>query len=108
MYQNKVTRKSTHIFLAATVAFFIVLSLMWTIAVDLTTGLVLGVFVTIPAAIFGWFVLSLVLYLRGKKRDDDDLPALKSRLTVAIILLAFLAAVVAALFGFFAMAIQYM
>lgn len=108
MHQNKVTRKSTPIFFAVTVGFFIILSLIWAFTVDLTTGLFLGVMVTIPAAIVGWFVLSLVLYLRAKKRGDDDLPALKSRMTVASILLAFLVVVIAALIGFFAMGIQYM
>ncbi len=108
MYQNKVTRQSTHIFVAAAVGVFVLLSLIWTIAVDLTTGLVLGSFVTIPAAIVGWFILSLALYLRAKKQGTYDLPDLKSRLTVATILLAFLAALIAALIGLFAMAISHM
>lgn len=108
MYPNKGIRKSTSIFFAVTVGFFIALSLMWTITVDLITGLVLGVFVTVPAAILGWFVLSLVLYLRSKRRDDADLPALTSRLTVAGILLVFLVGTTVALIGFFAMAISHM
>lgn len=108
MYQNKVIRRSTHIFVAATVGVFVLLSLIWTIAVDLTTGLTLGAFVTIPAAIVGWFILSLVLYLRAKKRGDDDLIALKSRLTAATVLLVFLVAMIALLIGFFAMAISHM
>lgn len=108
MYQNKVTRQSTHIFVAVAVGVFVLLSLIWTIAVDLTTGLVLGAFVTIPAAIVGWFILSLVLYLRAKKRGDDDLTALKSRLTAATVLLVFLVAMIALLIGFFAMAISHM
>ena len=108
MYQNKVTRRSTHIFVAATVGIFVLLSLIWTIHIDLVTGLFLGVMVTIPTAILGWFILSLVLYLLAKKQEGDDVTALKSRLNVAGILLAFLVAVIAALFGFFAMAIHYM
>lgn len=108
MYQNKVTRQSTHIFVAVAVGVFVLLSLIWTIAVDLTTGLALGAFVTIPAAIVGWFILSLVLYLRAKKRGDDDLIALKSRLTAATVLLVFLVAMIALLIGFFAMAISHM
>ena len=108
MYQNKINRKSTSVFLYAVVGLFVALSLLWTIAEDLTTGLVLGMLVTIPSAIVAWFVLSLVLYLRAKKAGSPDLPSLSSRLTVASILLAFLIAVIVVLMVLFAMAIKYM
>ena len=108
MNQNKKAVRATPIFFAAVIGVFVTLTLLWTIAVDLTTGLALGAFVTIPAAIVGWFVISLVLYLRAKKKGGGDLTALKSRLTVATVLLAFLVVMIALLIGFFAMAISHM
>ena len=104
MFQHR----STPIFISAVCTLFAVLTLVWTLMVDLTTGLFLAVFVTIPTAILGWFILSLILYLRGKRRGDEKVPALKSRLTVATVLLVFLAVMIALLFGFFALAISHM
>lgn len=108
MYQNKITRKSTPVFAASVVGLFVALGLFWTIAVDLTTGFFLSACVTIPAAILGWFILSLVLFLRAKKRGDDDLPELKHRLRTSVILLIFLAVMIALLMIFFACAISHM
>ena len=108
MYQNRITRRSTPIFAAAAVGLFVILGLVWTVAVDLTTGLFLAAIVTIPASVTGWFILSLVLYHRAKKHGDADLPALTHRLHVATGLFVFLLAMVALLFAFFAMAIGHM
>ena len=108
MNTNRVIRKSTVVFFAVVAAVFTALTLYGSIGVDLTTGIFLGGCVTIPTAILGWLVLSLVLYLRAKKQSSDDLPALKSRLQVAIALLVFLAIVIAALIGCFALAISHM
>lgn len=109
MNSNSICRKSTSVFLIAALGLHVLLSIMWTVATnDLTMGLLLAALVTIPAAILGWFVLSLVLYLRSKRRQDEDVQQLKSRLIVAIVLLIFLAGIIAALIGFFAMAIAHM
>ncbi|MBQ9779794.1 MAG: hypothetical protein IJW00_02500 [Clostridia bacterium] len=108
MDRHYVIRFSTSIFFAVTIGVFAALTLLWAITVDLTTGLVFGAFVTIPAAVLAWFILSLVLYLRAKKRGDDDLPALKHRLKTSVILLIFLAVIIALLVAFFAYAISHM
>ena len=108
MDQNKIIRKSTSVFIAATVGLFAILSLLWTITVDLTTGLVLGMFVTVPSAIVAWFILSLVVYLQAKRKGSKDISALSLRLTVASVLLAFLLLIAVVLTVFFAMAIKYM
>ena len=101
-------RTSTTVFAAVVGGVFAVITLIWTIVYSLTAGLVFASALTLPPAVLGWFILSLVLYLVGKKRGDADLPALKSRLSVASGLLVFLLIVIAALVVFFAMAIMYM
>ena len=108
MNRPPIVRKSTTVFLAVTVGVFAALALLWTIIVDLTTGLFLAVCVIFPAGILAWFILSLVLYLRAKKQGDDDLPALRHRMKTALILLIFLAAMIVALICFFAYAIGHM
>lgn len=108
MNQYKITLLSTRIFTAVTVGLFALLAIIWTVAVDLTTALALATFVTLPAAIVGWFVLSLVLYRRSKRLGDKETPALKARLRTATVLLVFLAVVCALLVAFFAMAIGHM
>ena len=101
-------RTSTTVFAAVVGGVFAVITLIWTIVYSLTAGLVFASALTLPPAVLGWFILSLVLYLVGKKRGGEDVPALKSRLTVAAGLLVFLLAVIAVLVVFFAMAIMYM
>ncbi len=108
MDPNRIIRKSTSVFLAVTVGVYAILALIWTIGSDLTWGLIFSAFVTIPTAILGWFILSLVLYRRAKKQGTDDLPDLKSRMKVATGLLVFLVVMIALLIGFFAMAISHM
>lgn len=108
MTYNYIFRKSTTVFFAVTVGLYAVLALYWTITISLISGLLLGACAIIPIAIVGWFILSLVLYLRAKKRGDDDLPDLKHRMKTAVILLIFLAALIAALIAFFAYAIGHM
>ena len=107
--------KSTLYFLIAVLAVFggiTLVNLLYALAmglgIDLAEALILPCILTIPAAIIGWFILSLVLYLRAQKQVSPDLPALKSRLTVASVLLGFLIAVVTALVAVFAMAIAFM
>ena len=101
-------RKSTAVFCAAVAGFFAVLFLILLFTVSITAALILGALLTIPAAIIGWFILSLVLYNRVRRKENDEVPPLKARLTVATVLLVFLVIVVAALFGLFAMAIMFM
>ena len=101
-------RTSTTVFAAVVGLVFSVITLIWTIVYNLISGLVFATVLPLPPAVLGWFILSLVLYLVGKKRGDADLPALKSRLSVASGLLVFLLIVIAALVVFFAMAIMYM
>ncbi len=108
MNRTPLVRKSTSVFIAVTVGAYAALVLLWTVTIDLITGLFLGVCVIIPAAILAWFILSLVLYHRAKKRGDDDLPQLRHRMKTAVILLIFLAVMIAALIGFFAFAIHHM
>lgn len=108
MDPDRIIRRSTSVFLAATVGVYAILAFIWTLTADLTTGLIFSAFVTIPAAILGWSILSLVLYLRAKKRGDNDLPDLRSRMRVATGLLIFLAVMIALLIAFFSCAISHM
>lgn len=108
MKQPGIISRSTSIFASVIVGLFIAVAFIQTVVTDLTTGLFTGAVVTIPAAVIGWFVLSLVLYCRAKKRGDIDLPERKSRMKVATALLLFLVAVILALIVFFAMAVSHM
>ena len=108
MNPNRLIRKSTSIFFAVILGAFLALALYMTIASSLAWGLIFSTLVVFPGAVLGWFVLSLVLYLRAKKRQSDDLPDLKARMQTAIGLLVFLAVMIGLLIGFFAMAISHM
>lgn len=101
-------RKSTAVFCAAVAGFFAVLFLVLLFTVSITAALILGALITIPAAIIGWFILSLVLYNRVRHMENDEADSLKARLTRATILLVFIVITAAALFGLFAMAIMFM
>ena len=101
-------RKSTAVFCAAVAGFFAALFLVMIFFMNVLASLIWSAVLTVPAAIIGWFILSLVLYNRVRWKENDEVPPLKSRLTVATILLVFLVIVVAALFGLFAMAIMFM
>jgi hypothetical protein len=100
--------RSTKIFLQAALALFLVQSVLWIFAASLPANFLMACLGTLPPAVIGWFILSLVLYLRAQKQVSPDLPALKSRLIVASVLLGFLIAVVTALVAVFAMAIAFM
>ena len=104
MFQHR----STKIFLLAALILFLVQSVLWCFAAGLPANLLMACLGTLPPAILGWFILSLVLYLRAQKQASPDLPALKSRLTVATVLLGFLIAIITALVAIFAMAIAFM
>ena len=108
MNPNRLIRKSTSIFIIVILGAFLALALYMTIASSLAWGLIFSTLVVFPGAVLGWFVLSLVLYLRAKKRQSDDLPDLKARMKTAIGLLVFLAVMIGLLIGFFAMAISHM
>ena len=81
---------------------------MGTVGYSIWNGLLIATALLLPVAIPTWFILSLVLFLRAKKRGDDDLPALKHRLKTSVVLLIFLAVMIALLFAFFACAISHM
>lgn len=100
--------KSIPIFFAAAFGLFVVLALLWSTSMNLFTGLFLAMANTLALAMPGWFILSLVLYLRGKKRGDDDLPTLKVHLAVASAFLVLSAVTFALLVGFFALALTHM
>ena len=107
--------KSTLYFLIAVLAVFggmtlvnLLYALAMGVGIDLAEAMILPGILTIPAAIIGWFVLSLALYRRAKQSEDASLPALKTRLTVACILLALLIAIIIALVVVFSMAIAFM
>ena len=101
-------RKSTAVFCAAVAGLYAILFLIFLFSVSITAALILGALITIPVAIVGWFILSLVLYNRVRRKENDEVPPLKARLTRATILLVFIVIMVAALFGLFAMAIMFM
>ena len=109
--------KSTLYFLIAVLAVFggmtlvnLLYALAMGVGIDLAEALILPCILTIPAAIIGWFVLSFVLYRKAKAKQSEEasLPALKTRLTVACILLGFLIAIIIALVAVFSMAIAFM
>lgn len=107
--------KSTLYFLIAVLAVFggmtlvnLLYALAMGVGINLAEALILPCILTIPAAIIGWFVLSFILYRRAKQCEDASLPALKTRLTVARILLGFLIAIIIALVAVFSMAIAFM
>ena len=100
--------KSIPIFFASLGGLFLVLTVLWSFGSNIWFSAILALFVTLFVGIPGWFVLSLVLYLRAKKRGDDDLPVLKSRFTIAKTILVFWVIMLAALYGLFIMAISHM
>lgn len=108
MNQKPIIRKSTAVFAAVFATVYIVIAFIWTLNINLVSGLVWAAAFTLPLADLTWFILSLVLFFRAKKRGDGDLPALKHRLKTAVALLVFLAIMIALLFAFFAYAISHM
>ena len=108
MEQNRVIRLSTKIFAAVFIVAYTVIAFLWTLNISFIAGLVWAAVFTLPAADVIWFILSLILYLRAKKRGNDDLPALKHRLKTSVILLIFLAVMIVLLIAFFAYAISHM
>ena len=100
--------KSIPIFFASLGGLFLVLTVLWSFGSNIWFSAILALFVTLFVGIPGWFVLSLVLYLRAKKRGDAYLPVLKSRFTIATTILAFWVIMLAALYGLFIMAISHM
>ena len=101
-------RKSTSVFCAVVLGAVAVLFAVMIFFMNVIASLIWAVVVTLPPAILGWFALSLSLYRRARREKSDDLPALKTRLTVATVLLVFLAVIAAALFVLFSLAIMYM
>lgn len=101
-------RRSTAIFACVTAGMFVALAIYGAVTSGIAEGLLYGVLATIPAAVAGWFVLSLVMFIIAKKKGREDAPALKRRLWVAAGLVSFLLLLIAALMGVFALAIQYM
>ncbi len=104
MFRNK----AVSIFFTTLATLFVALTLVWTILVDLTMGLFVGVLVMLPLGIVGWFILTLILYLRAKKRGSEDLPTIKTYFTVATTLVVFILAMMVLLVGFSIMAISHM
>lgn len=100
--------KSIPIFFASLGGLFLVLTVLWSFGSNIWFSAILALFVTLFVGIPGWFVLSLVLYLRAKKRGDAYLPVLKSRFTIAKTILVFWVIMLAALYGLFIMAISHM
>ena len=108
MKLNPIMRLSTKIFMAVFAALYVAVEVFLLFSVNVFAAFLFPLFYLLPAAIAVWFVLSAVLYVRAKKRGDEDLPALKTRLTVATALLIMLAVLFVLLIGFFAMAVMYM
>lgn len=108
MYQNRIVRLSTKIFAGIFAVLFAVITVVGTVGYSIWNGLFIATALLLPLAIPAWFILSLVLFLRAKKRGDDDLPELKHRLKTAVVLLIFLAVMIALLMIFFACAISHM
>jgi hypothetical protein len=108
MDNHRIIRKSTAVFATVFITIYVVIAFIWTLNINLVSGLVWSAAFTLPLADLTWFALSLVLYLRAKKRGDDDLPEMKARLKTSVILLAFLVVMIALLIAFFAYAIGHM
>lgn len=108
MSYNRIVRTSTKIFAIVFAVLYAAITVVGTVWYNIWNGLFNATALTLPTAIPTWFVLSLVLFLRAKKRGDDDLPALKHRLKTSVALLIFLAIMIALLFAFFACAISHM
>ena len=108
MSRQRPIRRPFAVLLAAIGCLFVLLALFWSFQMSLPACLLFAAFTTLPIAILAWFIVSLLLYLRGKKRQDEDLSALKWHLTVSLVLLLFLLVITVALIGFFALAIAYM
>lgn len=108
MFQNRFIRRSTAIFLSIVLGVYAVLAIYWTIWVGIVAGLIMGALGVFFPAILGWYILTRVLYLRAKRREDDDLPELETRMHVATALLIFTVIIAAVLFGFFIMAVSHM
>ena len=108
MEQNRIIRLSTKIFAIVFSVLYAAITVVGTVGYSIWNGLLIATALLLPVAIPTWFVLSLILYLRAKKRGDDDLPALKHRMRTAAILLIFLAVIIALLVAFFAYAISHM
>ncbi len=108
MNRPPIIHPSSSVFAAVIITMYAVIAFIWTLEINLVSGLVWSAAITLPIADLTWFILSLVLYLRAKKRGEDDIPALKHRLRTAVILLIFLAVMIALLIAFFAYAISHM
>ena len=108
MDNHRIIRKSTAIFATVFMVIYVVIAFIWTLEINLVSGLVWSAAFTLPIADLAWFILSLVLYLRAKKKGDSDLLEMKARLRTAVILLAFLVLMIALLIAFFAYAISHM
>jgi hypothetical protein len=108
MDANRIVRPSTKIFAAVWIGLYTVIAFLWTLHISLAAGLVWAAVFTLPVADVAWFILSLVLYLRAKKRGDEDYFDLKHRLKTSVFLLIFLAVMTALLIAFFAYAISHM
>ncbi len=108
MDQNRIVRPSTKVFAIVFAALYAVITVVGTVGYSIWNGLLIATALLLPLAILTWFILSLVLFLRAKKRGDDDLPALKHRLKTSVILMIFLVIMTALLFAFFACAISHM
>ena len=104
MDANRIVRPSTKIFAAVWIGLYTVIAFLWTLNISLTAGLVWAAVFTLPVADVAWFVL----YLRAKKRGDEDYFDLKHRLKISVFLLIFLAVLIALLIAFFAYAISHM
>ena len=108
MEQNRIIRLSTKIFAIIFAVLYTVITVVGTVGYSIWNGLLIATALILPTAIPTWFFLSLILFLRAKKRGDADLPALKHRLKTSVILLIFLGIMIALLFAFFACAISHM
>lgn len=108
MEQNRIIRLSTKVFAIIFAVLYAAITVVGTVGYSIWNGLLIATALLLPVAIPTWFILSLVLYLRAKKRGGDNLPALKHRLKTSVILLIFLAIMIALLFAFFACAISHM
>ncbi len=108
MDQNRIVRPSTKIFAMIFAVLYAGITVAGTVGYSIWNGLLIATALLLPVAILTWFVLSLILFLRAKKRGEDDLPALKHRLKTSVVLLIFLVITIALLFAFFACAISHM
>ena len=108
MDQNRIICPSTKMFAIVFAVLYTVITAVGTVGYSIWNGLLIATALILPSAIPTWFILSLILFLRAKKRSDDDLPALKHRLKTSVILLIFLGIMIALLFAFFACAISHM